>query len=175
MPKSSTLSSGAPPEGRRDEEVVRLDVTMNDAGRVGFGKRLAGLQDAIDRALDRQRPSRDQHPAQIRAGQVLHHHVRRTVGQRLDVIHVNDVLGADFGCEPRLSEKPLGYAARGQRLGPQVFDGHALIEIDLRRRDDDPETALANQALDNVLLADSGAWKKSRVALSLARRLVLLG
>ena len=50
MPKSSTLTSGAPVDRLREEEVLRLEVAVDDAERVRLGERLARLEDVVARA-----------------------------------------------------------------------------------------------------------------------------
>ena len=51
MPKSSTLTSGVPSR-RREKQVRRLEIAVDDAERVRLGERVARLQDVLGGLLD---------------------------------------------------------------------------------------------------------------------------
>ena len=55
MPKSSTFTIDVPSGRRREEEVRRLEVAVDDPGGVRLGDGLAGLQDVRHRLLGGQR------------------------------------------------------------------------------------------------------------------------
>jgi hypothetical protein len=92
---------------RRQEEVLRLDVAMNDPGLVRFGEAHASLDRVVDGAIHRQATLALDQRIQIDPLQVLHHEIRCPVGKKADVHHPNHVIAAQrrsragFVDEPR--------------------------------------------------------------------------
>src|SRR5262245_5182837 len=88
-----------------EEEVRRLEVSMNDARRMRLSKRLARLKDVVDRICYRQPPFPLQERPEILSFEKLHHDVRCAVRQLGDVKNATHVLAAHLGRRPRLLEK----------------------------------------------------------------------
>ena len=90
--------------------------------------------------------------AEVVALEVLHDHVRRAVLERADVEHARDVLALELAA----AAAPRGRSARAtsgfcSAVGQEELDRDALLELEVRRRDDDAHAALPEDALDAVL------------------------
>jgi hypothetical protein len=93
------------------EQVCRLEVAVHDSERVRVGDGDTSLKDEIDGLFDGKGPTLFDPGVEIPALEVLHHHVRRAVGERAHVGHASDVLALDLYGGARLTSEP------GDRLG----------------------------------------------------------
>ena len=127
---------------------------MNGPHRVRFGERLARLEQVVHRDRDRERTTRREDSSEVGAAEVLHHEVGRTDGRFADVDHPPDVLAPDLDRGAPFAEEPrhvLWILGDGRE---QQLDRHALLEMDVRRCEDDAHTAEAEHALDAILLRE---------------------
>ncbi len=150
MPKSSTLITNCPSLLRNAKEVRRLQVAMDDAEAVSVGDRDGGLQEKVDRLVNRKRAPLLQ-PNRGSPLQVFHDHVRSAVVQGTHVENAGDVLVLDPDGGPRFArESRDGFLVVEQR-GQKKLEGHAAVELDVACRDDHTHAAYAEDALDAVL------------------------
>ena len=154
MPKSSTLMRGLAVELLRQKEVRRLQVAVDDAAHVRFRERLARLRDVLDDLRQRHRPARRQLAREIATFEELHHHVRLARRERADVRHTRDVL-ARKPCErATFAKETLDHFAIGHDRGVEHLERHAVTELQVRRLEDEPHPAFANEAFGAVLVRD---------------------
>ena len=89
---------------------------------------------------------------EVRAHEVLHHHVGRAVLQLAHVDHPRDVVALEARRRARLAQEALHHLAA--RAGEEELDGHLLPQRDVRRRHDHAHAALPEHALDAVLAGE---------------------
>ena len=156
MPKSSTLTTSrtSPPRSvgqRKTLSGFRSRWTI--ALAVRGGQRRADLGDDRLHLLERQRPAQQARRQRL-ALQQLEHDVRRAVGQRVEVQHLDDVRVP----EPRADLRLAPEARQHDRVGgaeQQHLDDHALArQAQVLRLPDRAHAALAEQPRDLVGLRD---------------------
>ena len=74
---------------------------------------------------------------EVLAVEVLHDHVRRAGVERADVEHARDVLAADLDRGAGLADEALHDLGVGRDGRPQKLQRHPLVELLVRRGDDD--------------------------------------
>jgi hypothetical protein len=153
---------------RREKEVRRLQVAMDEAEPVRLGDGFHPLEHVVDRLCDRQRLALLEEIAEVRPRQVLHHHVRETVFQRADVHHADHVGALEVDRRTGLAEKPAHRLRPDGEVAAQHLDGDLLTELDVAGGEDDPHSAGAEHALDLELAADD--VPQLRETLELRRR-----
>ncbi len=124
---------------------------MHDAERVRVADRLAALEEQIDGLFERETSPRLEDAREVRTRQVLHHHVRRAVGEGPHVEHPGHVLvlHADPGaCLARESPHDLLVL---QQIWQQELQREELPQLQVPGGHDDAHTAHAEDALDAVL------------------------
>jgi hypothetical protein len=93
-PKSSTFQRGfAPPSMRK--QVLRLDVAVDDSGRLRARQRFADLTDELDDLIEVEGALLAQEVREIGAGEPLEHEVGAAVRERAGREDFRHVLGAD--------------------------------------------------------------------------------
>jgi hypothetical protein len=102
------LDRGRPVGAVGEKEIRGLEVAMNDAERVRLGERLARLEHELERLVDGERAALRERVREVEPLEVLHHDVRRTVGQRPHVAHLRDVLALDARCGARFAHEARG-------------------------------------------------------------------
>ena len=96
-----------------DQDVVRLDVAVDDAGGVGGVERFGDLAEQGDRPRRRQRPLAVDQPPQVAAGDQPHRHDQLAVDlARVVDRHHRRVVEA--GGEPGLAQEALAESPRGR-------------------------------------------------------------
>ena len=149
-PEVQHLDLRPPVVARAEEDVGGLEVPVQHALVVRRGQGRADL--AHDRDQHRGgHPSVDGQPlGQILTLQQLHHHERRSVGQRVEVQHVDDVAVSQAAANLRLTAEPL------QRIGvvtqrlAQDLDRHRAREPHMLAGIDHAHRPVAHQVLDAV-------------------------
>ena len=108
---------------------------MNDPLRVRGSDRLGCLAHVVRGLFDRQRAVLLQGDREVFAAQQLHHHERRAVVERANVVHAHDVIG-----DERRRRAPLAQETLARFVTPRVvlrdsqhLDGDTLTELDVRR------------------------------------------
>src|SRR5262249_4947161 len=124
---------------------------MDDPQCVRLGERLAGLEDAIDRAIDRKWPLFLDDDREVRAFEVLHHHERRACLEDAHVEDARDVLAADLHGRAPLAKEARHHLSASLRLREEQLDRDALVELDVRGRDYDSHASDSEHALDTIL------------------------
>ena len=176
IPKSRTFSTLVPFDFfASQKEVARLEVAMNDAGRVRLGEPFARLEDVGDRLFDLELSPADKEGAEILPLEVLHHHVRRPVRERGDVGHTNDVIALDPRRGARLADEACDGAARILLVvDAEYLDREAMAHGDVARRQDDAHPPRADLPFDAVFPRDHVARLDGELGLGgLGHRAVL--
>ena len=91
---------GSPSTGssvRREEDVVRLQVAVDDAGRVRLRERARRLRDDLRHLGRGERPARDDRVRERLALEVLHDDVRQPLRAHAVVVDVDGVLRLELG------------------------------------------------------------------------------
>ena len=123
----------------RDHQRGRPEIAVHDTKRVPFGDAFTSLNDVVD------------HFRQVRAAQVLAHHVRSARIETADVGDARHVLAADLDRGARLADEALYELGVGTRVRDQELEGHLLTELEVSDLNHDAETGAARDALDPVL------------------------
>ena len=151
-PEVQDLDARAAVRAMHQKEIGGLEIAMHHPEGMRLGQRLGGLEHVIDRRVDRERPVLLEQVLEVRALEILHHHVRRAAGQRGDVEHAHDVLAPDLGGRASLPKKPGDEGRVVRELGEQELDRKALLEVQVLRREDDAHAALTEDGPDAVLV-----------------------
>src|SRR5262245_49607996 len=91
---------------RRDTDVLRLQIAVDDPGRVRVNERIADLQGAAEHLLDVEALSLPQDGREIDAFEVLHDDIWSTRGERAHVQDTSEVRAVKPRDRPRLAEHP---------------------------------------------------------------------
>jgi len=133
-----------------EEQIRRLEITVNDPERMRLGDGLARFEDVADRLLDGERAALIEHLREIGPLEVFHHHVRRAV-VRADVEYACDVLAVNLHRGACFAGESLHDLGVRRDLGQQELERDLLIELLVGGGDDDPHPPFAEDAIDPVL------------------------
>ena len=137
----------------REKEVRRLQVPVHDAEDVRLGDGLARLEHVVDRHDARQRTALLEEHVEVRSVEILHDEIGPTVAVA-DIEDAHDVLAADLGRRASLLHEARGELRVRRELGQEKLDGHALLELQMRRREDDGHAALPEGPIDAVFAVE---------------------
>ena len=146
----------------REEDVVRLDVAMNDAGRVSAPERLAALDEDLDGLLQRHGAGAVNSRIEVLPAEKLHGDVRRPVVERPVVEHLDDVTRAQLGGRLRLGVEASERLGGADELPRDELDRDGLPEPRVGRGPDGPHPALADDGLEPVLTGDDCSRRNER-------------
>ena len=147
----------------REKEVRRLQVPVHDAEDVRLGDGLARLEHVVDRDDARQRTALLEEHVEVRPVEILHDEIGPTVAVA-DVEDAHDVLAADLGRRASLPHEARGELRVRRELGQEKLDGHALLELQMRRREDDGHAALPEWPIDAVFAVEDRSDRGNRPA-----------
>ena len=105
---------------RRDEDVARMDVAVDDALAVRLGERVGDLHGEVGGAARIQRTSRD-HCLERLAGNEFFDEKEPTL-ILADLVHCREVGMRERGARARVGEEPLAPLAVGRDIVRQYFD-----------------------------------------------------
>jgi hypothetical protein len=134
---------------QRHDDVLGLEIAMHDVRGVRVRERLRDRHDELDHAAERHAAA-GHHLRQLRALDVLEHHVRQAAEQ-LDLVDHDDVLVAASRGRARFDEKPLGQLrrARAEELHRDApAEPRVAREIDLAH-------AAAAELADQLVMLDA--------------------
>src|SRR5215510_11910680 len=137
-----------------EPDVLRLQITMQDAQPVRFVHRRAGLAENSNRLVDRHGPSVLQPLGERMAFQVFHHQIGRGLAACACYPEVSDVDNVRMAQQPdglRLSPEPLYEFAITCQLGRNDFDGYATAGANVSRAIDRAHSPTAAKLFDLVL------------------------
>ena len=138
-----------------EEDVVRLEIAVNDAGDVRGAEPVEQLEH--HRRGDRwgvRRPARLDALRERLAVEELHDHVPLAARELAEIEHLDDVLGADVSRRLGLALEPLARRRVVRDARVQHLDGHAMANADVLAFVDRTHTALAEQPDDPVLVVE---------------------
>ena len=115
------------------------------------------LEDVRHGLRSGERPVAPEDALEVLAIEVFHHDVRRAVRERADVRDARHVLAVDLRGRARLAREARGEVGLGGAGGEEELESDALLELEVRRGDDDPHASHPEQALDAVLPRDDVA------------------
>ena len=132
-----------------DQDVGRLDVTMDEPGGVGGVQSARHLLEDHHRGVGGEAALAADHPLQVAAGDVPHRHVE----DLLDLAGVVD--GDDVGVieargQDRLVQEHLAEGAIGALLSGEELQRHVALQGQLHRPIDGAHTAAADDGLDAI-------------------------
>ncbi len=139
---------------RRQEQVPRLEVAVDDARLVRLAYRLARLDEIEHRVVDREGPALLDQGPQVRPLEVLHDDVGGPGREPPDVVDAGDVLALEARRGPRLAEKALDRLGLGERLRAHELDGPELPQLEVGGRHHDAHRPPAEHPLHAVLAGD---------------------
>ena len=152
-----------------EEDVLRLEVPVDDAGLVRGGERIGDPRAEPGREIDRHRVSR--HALRQRpALEELHHQVGRAVGRDAEVEHVGHARVRDLHRGHRLGLEAAPHLLVAQDVGARQLDRDLSLDAHVAAQVDDPHAARRQHAHHGVR-AEEGA--DARVALEGEEVLVL--
>src|SRR5690606_21767067 len=132
---------------------------MDDPLSVCLADRIARLNHAGNGFSDRQSPTRPGKVLlEIRAAEVLHHHVGRSRFESAHVAHTRDVLTLDLGGRASLARKSFDSLPAVERLWAQKLESHLLIEVNVRGCGDDTHPSGTEDAFHPELASDQLAY-----------------
>jgi len=135
---------------------------MHDAARVRFGERLGALQHVVDRERRGHAPFSLENAREVAPLEVLHDHVGRAVVEGPYVEDTDAMLAANLDRRASLAQKPLDDLGVIAHRPVQALDGHALVELKMRRRDDGAHSSRAEDPLDPILPQEDRARSPER-------------
>jgi hypothetical protein len=138
-----------------EQDILRLDVAVDHALRVGVGQRLRRFAGDPDGLVDGKLLLAVEPGAERLALHERHDVVQEPVGLAR-VVEAEDVGVLEVGREPDLPEEPVG-ADRSGQLGPQGLDGDLSAVAQVLGEKDRGHAAFAHQALDLIAVAERGA------------------
>ena len=143
-----------------DQDVVRLDVAVDDAGGVGGVERFGDLAEQGDGARRRQRPLAVDRPAQVAALDQAHRHDQLAVDlARVEDRHHRRVVEA--GGEAGLAQEALAEALAVGQLAGDHLQRHRPFQAEMRGPVDDAHAAPRDQRVDPVAGERSSRWQGS--------------
>ena len=144
-----------------DEDVGRLHVAVDDAGRVGGLQGAEGLQGEMDGAhgLHAAAEALEELP-EVEAVEELHDEVRGAVGQAADVVDLHDVVAVDLRRGDPLVHEALDRAVERHDGRAHELERHRRAPDEVRGLRDGAHPALAEERLDAVLPVEhvAGPW-----------------
>jgi hypothetical protein len=138
----------------RKKQVRWLDVAMDKAECMRFAKRVARLEDVVERLVERQRPVAIEPALKIFARQVLHHDVWRSrslVDTRIE--HVDRVLTTNRPSRACLTHES-GVRLGGCPFGQKKFDRDITIERTVTGGKNDSHPAPTKHTFEDVPIRD---------------------
>jgi len=160
---------------RDQEDVGRLQVAVNDPGRVRRAEPGRDLKDQIDRRRLRERSSLDARVQRLPL-QPLHRQVDRAVRRDAEVLDVDDVAVTDGAGSARLAAQPLDRVGIAGQLAAQELDRHPLAGVEVLGLEDVAGPALADgaqQAVAVELSRQRRSGSRRRVAIREQLRAVI--
>jgi hypothetical protein len=162
VPEVEHVHGGDPARALGQEDALWLEVAVHDAGGVRLGDRLARLEDVEGGLLDRKPASALDLRAEIHPGGVLHHDVRRAVGELADVVHLRDVLALEVRRRAPLADEARNELGVVQAVGAHELNGARFEQVDVRGCHDDAHAANAEHALHPILAREEASARYSR-------------
>ncbi len=136
---------------RLDEDVLRLEVAVHDAGGVRLIERRQRLAEQVHQARRRQRRLVADDLRQVAPAQQLHHQEQRARVRLAEVEHLDRVRMAQPRRRPRLRLKSPEGLDVGRHLGVQELDRHGSVEREVVRAIHPSHRADADELGDVVL------------------------
>ena len=115
-------------------------------------ERVAGLEDPAHDARRRLGALALQLASEVAAFQILHDEVGLASVEAAKIEDAAHVLALDLRRRAPLAEEALGATLRA--LAEEKLDRHALVELEVPRRDDDAHASAPEHALDTVFTAE---------------------
>src|SRR5262249_54878512 len=138
-----------------EEQVRWFEVAMHDAERVDLGQPHHGLQQVVDRRLERPRTALLELGAEITPVEHLHDQVGHSRPEAAEVEYPDEVRARGPSGEPPLTQKPRAQRRVGRELRAHELDGDLLAELRIPRRGDQAHATGAQDLLDDVPPADA--------------------
>ena len=135
---------------RREEDVLRLEIAVDDAGRVRRDERRADGEHEVDEVARRHRTRALEAMREVLAREELHDEVG-DAPLAAHVRQIDDVRVAQARGELRLAQEALARARDGGDAGSERLDGDALADLGVDRLVHGAHAARAEQANDLVL------------------------
>ena len=142
---------------RPNHHVGRLEIPVQDAVLVGLGEGAQDLRADADHTVLRDRELLDDHAAEVLAVNVLHRHEERSVRQRAEVGHLDDVRVSEAGGGARLALEPLDEQWIGGERPLQDLERHGCVESDVPGQVHVSHAAAADPLVDVVGLLECRA------------------
>ena len=163
MPKSSTLTVTAffAFFARNRFAGLRSRWTMPCA--CASRDRFRRLEQVVDGLGDGQGAARFELLLEVASVEIFHHHEGRAVVGRAHVDDPADVLPRQLGQHSRLAGEARHQLVALHRFGQEELDGDELLELQVRRRNDDAHRTFAEDPLDAVLAGEGFADGDGRV------------
>src|SRR3954453_3886395 len=145
-------------DARREQDVRRLDITVNEAFRVGYAQGSGDLTDNRHRSLDGERSLFFEHAFEIRAVDVPHGDVEHAV-DFAGLVDRDDIRVVEGGSVARLPEEPIAERIVFTQLRVHELQRNPPAETEMLSAVDDAHATTADQAFQTVareLLTDTG-------------------
>ena len=114
-----------------EKDVFRLQITVNDARAVRFGKALCALTDDANRGREVEKPNPRHAVVERLALEELHCNEGPAIVEPTGVVDVDDVRALDARSGPSFAEKTLDDDAGRAELGGEHLDRDVLAEREL--------------------------------------------
>lgn len=138
--------------GLADQKDVRgLEVTMHDAERMRFGKRVACLKQDGSSIRNGQWATFFDDFGEVLALEVFHDHVGLAILELTDVLHLDHMVALEARADSRLTQKAIDGLATRSALGRKHhLDREQLTEACVPRGNDHAHATLSDDAFDAV-------------------------
>ena len=123
--------------------------------RVGFGERVAGLEDEVDRERARELACVLEQAAEVEALEQLHDHVRLAIRKRADVVDARDVLGLEANGGLGFADEALDVLGVELTSSRRILIATRSSSCEVARREHDAHAAKAERRLDAILAGDT--------------------
>jgi hypothetical protein len=139
-----------------DEDVVRLEIAVDDAGVVGGVEGRGDLPHQFDGVVDADGAAGFHVTGELDAFEELHDQVEPAVGELAEVEHLDDVRIVDLVDGLGFGHEAVGHLGVGRERGHQDLDGDLAADVRVLAEEDLAHGARAEQRFD-LVIADGGA------------------
>ena len=139
------------------KNVLRLEVAVHDARVMGCAECQTDLAGDVYRSAFGETLHGVDGVDEVEALEALHHKIGRTVGERTEVVDVDDVFVADVGRAFSFAPEPREHFLVSDVLASEHFDREGLVEPRVGRSVNQAHPAFAEQSFNAVAVVDERA------------------
>ncbi len=136
------------------EEIRRLKVSVDDAGRVRFREGGKHLQNVISDVRGAEGAIEPNELREIASLEEFHHEEGKSVVERARVGHADDMFASEARGRLGLAHEALDRLVAARRVDEEELEGHPLVEEEMVSGVDDAHATFAHDLFDAILPRD---------------------